>query len=83
MDGYVRRQQGAIERAARDEAIGVPADLDYRAIRALSREAVEKLERVRPRTMGAAARIPGLTPADLALVGIHLHRASARQPAPA
>ena len=82
MDGYVRRQQGAIERAARDEAIGVPADLDYRAIRALSREAVEKLERVRPRTMGAAARIPGLTPADLALVGIHLHRASARQPAP-
>jgi len=83
MDGYVRRQQAAIDRAARDEAIGVPADLDYSAIRALSREAREKFERARPRTMGAAARIPGVTPADVALVGVYVHRASAVQPSPA
>jgi tRNA uridine 5-carboxymethylaminomethyl modification enzyme len=83
MDGYVRRQQAAIDRAARDEAIGVPLDLDYSAIRALSREAREKFERARPRTMGAAARIPGVTPADVALVGVYVHRASAAQPSPA
>jgi tRNA uridine 5-carboxymethylaminomethyl modification enzyme len=83
MDGYVRRQQAAIDRAARDEGIGVPLDLDYSAIRALSREAREKLERARPRTMGAAARIPGITPADVALVGVYVHRAGAAEPAPA
>ncbi len=83
MDGYVRRQQSAVERAARDEAIVVPADLDYGAIRALSLEAREKLERARPRTIGAAARIPGLTPADIALVGVYVHRANAPQPTPA
>ena len=83
MDGYVRRQQTAIDRALRDEAIGVPADLDYSAIRALSREAREKLERTRPRTIGAAARIPGITPADVALVGVYVHRAGVSRSAPA
>ncbi len=77
MDGYVRRQQTAIDRAARDEAVGLPADLDYAAIRALSREAREKLDRVRPRTLGAARRIPGITPSDLALVSVHVHRLAA------
>jgi tRNA uridine 5-carboxymethylaminomethyl modification enzyme len=74
MDGYVRRQQVAIDRAARDEAVVLPGDLDYAAIRALSREAREKLDRVRPRTLGAAARIPGVSPADIALVSVHVHR---------
>ncbi len=74
MAGYVRRQQAAIDRAARDEAVALPADLDYAAIRALSGEAREKLERTRPRTLGAAARIPGITPTDVALLSVHLHR---------
>ncbi|HTJ28125.1 MAG TPA: tRNA uridine-5-carboxymethylaminomethyl(34) synthesis enzyme MnmG [Candidatus Limnocylindria bacterium] len=74
MDGYVRRQQTAIERAARDEAVVVPTDLDYGAIRALSLEGREKLDRTRPRTLGAAARIPGISPADVALLSVHLHR---------
>jgi len=74
MDGYVRRQQATIERAARDEAVVVPGDLDYGAVRALSREGREKLSRTRPRTLGAAGRIPGITPADLALLSVHLHR---------
>ena len=82
MDGYVRRQQLAIERAGRDEAVVLPGDLDYASIRALSREAREKLERVRPRTLGAAARIPGLTPSDVALVGVHVHRLTASTPRP-
>jgi len=77
MEGYVRRQQAAIERAAGDEAVPVPADLDYAAIRALSGEAREKLNRTRPRTLGAARRIPGLTPTDVALLSVHLHRLAA------
>jgi tRNA uridine 5-carboxymethylaminomethyl modification enzyme len=74
MEGYVRRGQAAIERAASDEAVALPADLDYGDVRALSREGREKLSRIRPRTLGAAARIPGITPADVALVSVHLHR---------
>jgi tRNA uridine 5-carboxymethylaminomethyl modification enzyme len=84
MDGYVRRQQVAIDRAARDEAVSLPADLDYAVIRALSLEAREKLDRARPRTLGAATRIPGITPADVALVSVHVHRLTApRAAAPA
>ena len=79
MAGYVSRQQTAIDRAARDEAVTLPADLDYGAIRALSLEAREKLNRTRPRTLGAAARIPGLTQSDLALVSVHLHRQARRR----
>jgi tRNA uridine 5-carboxymethylaminomethyl modification enzyme len=78
MDGYVRRQQVAIDRASRDEAVVLPADLAYAAVRALSREAREKLERARPRTLGAAARIPGITPSDVALLSVHVHRSTAR-----
>jgi tRNA uridine 5-carboxymethylaminomethyl modification enzyme len=81
MEGYVRRQQLAIERAHRDEAVALPADLDYAAIRALSREARERLERARPRTLGAASRIPGITPSDIALVSVHVHRHTAGVPA--
>jgi len=74
MDGYVRRQQAAVERAARDEAVALPADMDYGGIRALSLEARQKLDRARPRTLGAASRIPGITPTDVALVSVHVHR---------
>ncbi len=81
MAGYVSRQQTAIDRAARDEAVPLPPDLDFAAIRALSLEAREKLNRTRPRTLGAAARIPGLTQSDLALVSIHLHRQRTAAPA--
>ena len=77
MEGYVRRQQVAIDRAGRDEAVTLPDDMDYAVIRALSREAREKLESVRPRTLGAAARIPGITPSDVALVSVHVHRMAA------
>jgi tRNA uridine 5-carboxymethylaminomethyl modification enzyme len=77
MDGYVRRQATAIARAARDEAVVLPADLDYGGVRALSHEGREKLDRTRPRTLGAATRIPGITPADLAVLSVHVHRLAA------
>lgn len=74
MAGYVGRQEAAIARAAADEARVMPDDLDYRAVAALSLEARDKLSRVRPRTLGAAARVPGITPADVAVLSVVLHR---------
>lgn len=74
MAGYVGRQETAIARAAADEACVVPGDFDYRAVAALSLEARDKLSRIRPRTLGAAARVPGITPADVAVLSVVLHR---------
>jgi tRNA uridine 5-carboxymethylaminomethyl modification enzyme len=73
MAGYVSRQEAAIAKAASDEGTELPADLAYESMRALSLEAREKLARIRPRSLGAAARIPGITPADVAVVSVHLH----------
>ncbi len=72
--GYVRRQEIAIEKAARTERVLIPETLDYAGIAALSREAREKLTAQRPRTLGAASRIPGVTPADIAILGLFVHR---------
>lgn len=72
--GYVRRQEVAIEKARRAENIGIPAAFDYGAIAALSREAREKLAKQRPRTVGAAARIPGVTPSDIAILTLYVQR---------
>jgi tRNA uridine 5-carboxymethylaminomethyl modification enzyme len=77
MAGYVSRQLTAIKRSAKDEATLLPSELDYAAMRALPLEAREKLSRVRPRSLGAAARIPGITPNDISVVSIHLHRHAA------
>jgi tRNA uridine 5-carboxymethylaminomethyl modification enzyme len=76
MEGYVGRQQTAIARAAADESTVVPAEFDYRAVHALSLEARDKLSRIRPRTLGAAGRVPGITPSDLAVLSVVLHRRS-------
>jgi tRNA uridine 5-carboxymethylaminomethyl modification enzyme len=72
--GYVRRQEIAIEKAQRNETALIPAALDYSAILALSIEAREKLGAQRPRTLGAAARIPGVTPADVAILSMYARR---------
>jgi len=61
--GYVERQAADIRAFRRDEALGLPPDLDYRSVGSLSNEIREKLNRARPATIGAAARIPGVTPA--------------------
>ncbi len=73
--GYVRRQEELIERLRKMEETPIPTDLDFDAIPGLSREVREKLSRVRPRSLGQAARVPGLTPAALALLSVHLRRA--------
>ena len=80
MEGYVGRQQVAIARAAADESVVVPNEFDYKAVSALSLEARDKLSRIRPRTLGAAGRVPGITPSDLAVLSVVLHRRPERTP---
>ncbi|MBC5809962.1 MAG: tRNA uridine-5-carboxymethylaminomethyl(34) synthesis enzyme MnmG [Candidatus Eremiobacteraeota bacterium] len=74
LEGYVQRAAGDIARFARDERAVLPEDFSYEALRALSREAMEKLSLHRPRSLGAAGRIPGVTPADLAVLSVHVTR---------
>jgi len=78
--GYAARARIAIDRGEREGNIAIPASLDVAAIGALSREAREKLAQLRPATLGTASRIAGVTPADLAILTVHVHRA-VRQPA--
>ena len=74
---YLIRQQGEIARLKADEAVRIPADLDYRAIAGLSNEMVERLVATRPPTLGAAGRIRGITPAALAAILVHARRKAA------
>jgi tRNA uridine 5-carboxymethylaminomethyl modification enzyme len=73
-EGYVRRQLEAAARLRRLEDRQLPAELDPAAIFGLRAEAREQLARIRPRTLGEAARIPGVTPAAIALLEVHLRR---------
>lgn len=63
--GYMERQDIDIEAFRKDEALEIPADMDYSALGSLSTEIRLKLDKARPATLGAAARIPGVTPAAL------------------
>ncbi|MCA1299693.1 tRNA uridine-5-carboxymethylaminomethyl(34) synthesis enzyme MnmG [Stappia indica] len=75
---YLKRQSADIEALRRDEALALPVDLDYGALRGLSNEARQKLEAVRPETLGQAARIDGVTPAALTLLLAHVRRGEGR-----
>jgi tRNA uridine 5-carboxymethylaminomethyl modification enzyme len=72
--GYLDRQQAEIRRQQRYQEQALPADLDYNAVRGLSNEACEKLLSVRPRTIGQASRIPGITPAAVSLLLVYVKR---------
>jgi len=72
--GYIERQRSEIERQRRNEETLLPPDLDYAEVRGLSAEVREKLARQRPDTLGQAARIPGITPAAVSLLLIHLKK---------
>lgn len=73
-EGYVARQERLVARAAKLERTLVPDQTDFAGIDGLSAEVQEKLARVRPRTLGQAARIPGVTPAAISILGVHLRR---------
>jgi tRNA uridine 5-carboxymethylaminomethyl modification enzyme len=74
--GYVERQRREADRTARAGARRIPEVFSYRGLAGLSNELIEKLEAVRPETLGRASRIDGMTPAALALLAVHLERPS-------
>src|ERR1700689_4757806 len=72
--GYLKRQSDEIERQQRHEELRLPENIDYGDVSGLSNEARERLREVRPETLGQAARIPGLTPAAVSLLLVHLKK---------
>jgi tRNA uridine 5-carboxymethylaminomethyl modification enzyme len=72
--GYLKRQSDEIERQIRHEELRLPPDIDYSQVGGLSNEARQRLCDVRPETLGQAARIPGLTPAAVSLLLVHLKK---------
>ena len=76
--GYIERQQEEIERQRRNEETPLPEDLDYASLTGLSTEVRQRLAEVRPATVGQAARIPGVTPAAVSILLVHLKKRSMR-----
>lgn len=74
-EGYIRRMLAEIARFKRFEAELIPAGLDYRAVPGLSTEIRERLQEVRPRSLGQASRVPGVTPAAVSILAVRCHRA--------
>ena len=76
--GYIDKQHEEVARAAHYESLALPDDLDYGAVRALSFEVRQKLAQHRPRTLGQASRVPGVTPAAISLLLVHLKKGRLR-----
>jgi tRNA uridine 5-carboxymethylaminomethyl modification enzyme len=73
-EGHLGRQQAQIDRMSRQEGKRLPADLDYASIRGLKKEAQLRFTEIRPTTLGQAGRIPGITPADIAMLVIWVEK---------
>ncbi|PKG56050.1 tRNA uridine-5-carboxymethylaminomethyl(34) synthesis enzyme MnmG [Shewanella sp. GutDb-MelDb] len=72
--GYIQRQQDEIDKAIRNETTGLPLDLDYQEIPGLSNEVIAKMNEYKPETVGQASRIPGMTPAAISILLVHLKK---------
>ena len=72
--GYLRRQESEIERARKDERRQIPADFPFERVPGLSKEIVQRLSQIRPDTLGHALRIPGVTPAAVAVLSAYVVR---------
>ncbi len=73
-EGYIERERAAVEKTSRLEGIKLHADFDYHGITSLSMEARQKLSDLKPRTIGQASRISGVSPADVSVLLVHLGR---------
>ena len=73
--GYLRRQESEIQRAAKDERRRIPDGFPFDRVPGLSREVVQRLAQIRPDTLGHALRVPGVTPAAVAVLSAYLSRA--------
>jgi len=76
--GYLERQHAEIEKARHHEQTSIPNLIDYQSVRGLSAEVCQKLSEFRPETIGQAGRIPGVTPAAISLLMVHLKKATMR-----
>ena len=74
--GYIERQHDEIRRQRASEELALPADLDYARVAGLSHEALQRLAEARPQTLGQASRLPGMTPAAVSILLIHLKKRS-------
>ncbi len=72
--GYMKRQRGAVERAKRESGKRIPESFPFERVPGLSREVIERLSEVRPETLGQAERVPGVTPAAVAVIGAYIGR---------
>jgi len=72
--GYLEKQEREIDRHQKNENVLIPETFDFSHLTGIKTEAREKLERFRPRTLGQAGRIDGVTPSDIAVLTIHLKR---------
>ncbi len=73
-EGYIKRQEKEVERMKKMEQVKIPEDIDYNEVHGLTKEAVEKLSKVRPLTLGQASRISGITPASIVALHIHIKK---------
>jgi len=73
-EGYIQRQRELVERFLEHEEVEIPKDMDYALIDSLSTEVREKLTEIKPRTLGQAGRIQGVTPAAIAILNIYLRK---------
>jgi len=71
-EGYVKKQERDIAKTARTDLTKIPKTMDFKLVSGLTREAVEKLGKIRPETLGEARRIPGMTPAAIQNLALHL-----------
>lgn len=69
-DGYIKRQKEQVELSSKADRIRIPDDIDYKKIQHISTETKEKLDKIRPTTLGQAARIGGVKPADIAVLSV-------------
>ena len=73
-EGYLEKEKQVVEKMNRLEDVRIKDDFDFKAIQSISMEAREKLHKQRPKTLGQASRISGISPADISVLMVHLGR---------
>jgi NAD/FAD-utilizing enzyme apparently involved in cell division len=73
-EGYIKKQLAMVEKFERLENKKIPRDIDYRNMRGISTEALQKMDKIKPESIGQAARISGVSPADISVLLIHLEQ---------
>ena len=73
-EGYIKRQKADIERLQRNENTPIPNNIDYKNVVGLSNEVKQKLNEARPESIARASRLPGITPAAISLLMVHIKK---------